>query len=277
MIETPVDFSGDFAEANPDTCPRIPVSVVIPVLNEAARLERLLPTLTWADEVIVVDGGSDDDSVSIARVAGARVISVIGRTIGAQRNAAIKAAHHRWILALDADEMVTPELRDELATLVCNPRPTATAYRVRSRNWYLGRELRYGPWGRDWKVRVFTGTHRFSAMRVHENLVSVDTVGTLTGALLHRPYRDLPHHLAKSLTYTRWAAADLRDRGRRATPWDILGRPAWRFVRDYVVMSGWRDGVPGFITSVVSSFYVFLKYSTLLTEQVATGTPATPK
>lgn len=243
----------------------LPVSVVIPTLNEAPRIAAAIESVPWADEVLVVDGGSTDDTVAIAERSGARVIAAPGRTVGGQRNAAIEVARNEWILALDADECATDELRASLDELCGKSHSGHTAYRVRSRNWHLGRELRHGPWGQDWKVRVFTRQHRFNDARVHENLVDTTNVGTLSGTLIHHPYRDLPHQVTKIATYARWAAEDMRRRGRHASVLDLLGRPAWRFVRDYIVYSGWRDGSAGFIVAVVSAFSVFCKYASLLT------------
>ena len=250
---------------------RIAISVVIPTRDEEPRIAALVADLSWADEVLVVDGGSVDRTRELAAAGGARVLVVAGSTIGAQRNAGIAAARHEWILAVDADERVSDELREALRRLVSGERASSggghahTAYRVRSRNWHLGRELKHGPWGRDWKVRVFTRAHRFNAQRVHEHLEEPGEVGTLEGTLLHRPYRDLAHHVSKVATYARWAADDLHARGRRARVSDLLVRPAWRFVRDYVVYSGWRDGSAGFVVSVVSAFSVFAKYAALRT------------
>lgn len=243
----------------------LPVSVVIPTLNEAPRIAGAIESVRWADEVLVADGGSTDDTVAVAERAGARVVVASGRTVGGQRNAAIEVARNRWILALDADERATDELRDSLAELCDEPQPAHTAYRVRSRNWHLGRELRHGPWGQDWKIRVFTREHRFNDARVHENLADASDVGTLRGTLMHYPYRDFPHQVTKIATYARWAAEDMRSRGRRASMLDLLARPTWRFVRDYVVYSGWRDGSAGFIVSVASAFSVFCKYASLRT------------
>lgn len=245
----------------------VPLTVVIPTLNEAPRIAEAIESVRWADEVIVADGGSTDDTVAAAERAGARVIAVPNRTIGQQRNAAIELARHKWILALDADERASPELRASLTELCSRDGAPHTAYRVRSRNWHLGRELRHGPWGRDWKIRVFSREHRFSDARVHENLTAATDVGPLEGALIHYPYRDLSHQVAKIATYAKWAADDMRRRGRRATVADLLARPAWRFVRDYVVYSGWRDGAAGFIVAVVSAFSVFCKYACALTDR----------
>ena len=243
---------------------QLPISVVIPTLNESGRIAAALATVRWADDVIVADGGSTDDTVALARAAGARVIHAPGRTIGAQRNAAIAVARHRWVLALDADEAVTPELRASLARLCREGTTRHTAFRVRSRNWHLGRELRHGPWGRDWKIRVFSNDHRFTDARVHENLASAGNVGYLDGALRHYPYEDLSHQVLKIAKYSKWAAQDLRARGRRGSLVDVIARPVWRFVRDYVFYSGWRDGRAGFIVAAVSAFSVFCKYASLL-------------
>ena len=242
---------------------RVAISVVIPTLNEETRIADSLDSVRWADQVIVIDGGSNDETVPIAKRCGAEVLLVRGRTIAEQRNAGIARVRNHWVLALDADESVTLELRASLAALVRSNGVSPGAYRVRSRNWHLGRELRHGPWGRDWKVRVFSRDQRFAIQRVHENLEVLDDVGTLQGALLHHPYRDVAHQVSKVATYARWAADDLRSRGRRPRLWDIVVRPAWRFVRDYVVLSGWRDGAPGFVVSAVSAFSVFLKYACL--------------
>jgi len=242
---------------------RVAISVVIPTLNEAGRIEEALDGLGWADQIIVVDGGSSDRTVPIAQRFGADVLVVRDRTIAEQRNAGIAIARNHWVLALDADESVTAELRTSLARLTRSGGTSPTAYRILSRNWHLGRELRHGPWGHDWKVRVFSRDQRFAIRRVHENLEVLDDVGTLDGALLHYPYRDVSHQVSKVATYARWAADDLRSRGRRPRLWDLLIRPAWRFFRDYLLMSGWRDGAPGFVVSAVSAFSVFLKYACL--------------
>jgi glycosyltransferase involved in cell wall biosynthesis len=242
---------------------RVAVSVVIPTLNEAAQIADAVGDLAWADEVIVIDGGSTDTTASLAEAAGARVLVVAGQTIGAQRNAGIAAAKNRWILALDADERVSAQLRAEIGQVVNGRSRTHAAYRMKFHNYYLGRELRHGPWGRDWHVRLFTSERRFAVHRVHEALEPIDDVGTLTGPIIHHPYRDIAHHVGKIVKYARWGAEDMRARGRTAGLWEMAMRPAWRFVRDYFLYSGWRDGVVGFIAAALSAFAAFLKYAFL--------------
>lgn len=261
---------GAHADRNPSV--RVALSVVIPTLNESAQIANAIADLAWADEVIVVDGGSSDGTPLIAESEGAHVILVSGQTIGAQRNAGIAAARNRWILALDADERVSPQLRAEIGQIISGSNPTHAAYRMKFNNHYLGRELRHGPWGRDWHVRLFTNERRFQTHRVHEALEPIGDVGTLAGPIVHNPYRDIAHHVAKIVKYARWGAEDMRARGRTAGLWELAARPAWRFLRDYVFFSGWRDGVVGFIAAALSAFAAFLKYAFLFSRS---DTPTT--
>lgn len=250
----------------------VPITVVMPTLNESVQIAAAVRDLWWADEVIVVDGGSTDDTTALAADAGARVAVVSGRTIADQRNAGIEAARNEWILTLDADERASPELRNELAELLCDGRqPSHAAYRMKFRNYYLGRELRHGQWGRDWHVRLFTRDRRYSSHRVHEHLEGIADVGTLRGAVIHYPYRDIAHHVAKIVKYARWGADDLYAQGRRAGMWQLAARPAWRFVRDYIAYSGWRDGAVGFIAAALGAFAAFLKYAFLFSRSDSTG------
>src|SRR5438046_6853863 len=235
----------------------VPLTVVIPTLNEEGQIGPALEALRWVDEVIVADGGSSDRTAELARGRGAAVIEVRGKSIGAQRNAAIARARNEWVLALDADERVTDALREELGRVLAAP--AHEAYRVRCENYFLGRERKRGRWGRDWHVRLFRRHRRFSEQRVHEHLEAVQDVGALRAPIRHVPYRDLTHHLEKMIVYARWGAQELHARGRRATAWDLLDRPAWRFVRDYVVYGSWQDGRFGLVTSVLTACAGFLE------------------
>jgi glycosyltransferase involved in cell wall biosynthesis len=242
---------------------KVPVSIVIPTLNEAAQIATAVAALDWADEVIVIDGGSFDGTVEIAAAAGAHTLVVRNETIAAQRNAGIAVARNRWVLALDTDEQVSAQLRIELGQVVAGLNPTHAAYRMKFHNHYLGHELKHGPWGRDWHVRLFTNERRYVCSKVHEHLEAIEDVGTLTGPVIHHPYRDLAHHVTKIVKYARWGAEDLHARGRRAGLWEMTARPFWRFIRDYFVFSGWRDGAVGFVASALSAFAAFLKYAFL--------------
>lgn len=242
-----------------------PLTVVIPTLNEATQITECVRGLSWAGEVIVADGGSSDGTAERARAAGATVLSGSWDTIAAQRNAAIAAARHDWILAVDADERVSAELAREIADVIAATHAKAPhgAYAARRRNVYLGRTIRFGGWGNDWVVRVFPRDRRFVERRVHEHLERQGNVGRLAGHLEHVPYRDLSHHLAKLDRYATWAARDLADRGRRARLSDLLFRPPVRFLRMYVLQLGLLDGWHGAVLCVMAATSVFLKYARL--------------
>jgi len=239
----------------------VPITVVIPTLDEAARIEACLASVGWAGEVIVADGGSTDATVELARAAGATVLEQCGPTIAAQRNLAIARAAYPWVLALDADEVVSPELATELAAVAASPKHAA--YRVRRQNFYLGRELTRGHWGHDWIVRLFPRDRRYLEQRVHESLEPVADVGALEGTLLHQPYRDLAHHVAKMMLYSEWGAQDLFERGRRARLSDLLLRPSWRFFKVWILQGSILDGRYGVINAGLSASATFFKYAHL--------------
>jgi len=257
------------ASSDSATSGKVAMTVVIPTLNEGAQIAEAIDALLWIDEIIVVDGGSMDDTATLAEGAGARVIVVMGETIAGQRNAGIATARNQWVLALDADERVSVELRSELAAIAAGDLVPHAAYQIRFRNFYLGRELRHGPWGRDWHIRLTTRDRRWITNRVHEHLEPIDDVGRLAGTIVHRPYRDIAHHVGKIVKYAKWGAEDLHARGRTASLWTMAARPAWRFVRDYFFYSGWRDGSAGFIASALSAYAAFLKYAFLFAKSRA--------
>jgi glycosyltransferase involved in cell wall biosynthesis len=211
----------------------LPVTIVIPTLNEADQIGDCVRQVDWADEIIVADAGSTDSTVSFARQAGALVLEGVGPTIAAQRNAAIARARNSWIFALDADERFSDELREELATTLAHPQHRA--YRVRRRNFYLGSELRRGHWGRDWVTRLFARECRWRERRVHETLQFEGEAGVLRGTLLHSPYRTLSHQLEKMD----------------------------RYARAYLLQGAIFDGRFGLVASALGAYTGFLKYAHL--------------
>jgi len=241
----------------------VPLTVVIPTLNEAAQIADCVRGVSWAQEIIVADAGSGDGTAERARAAGATVLTGSWTTIAAQRNAAVAAARHDWILAVDADERVSSELVRAVTAAVAGAADRHEAYAARRRNVYLGRTIRFGGWGSDWVVRLFPRDRRFVERRVHEHLERQADVGRLSGYLEHVPYRDLSHHLAKLDRYATWAARDLADRGRRARLTDLLVRPPVRFLRMYVFQLGILDGWHGAVLCVMAAASVFLKYARL--------------
>jgi glycosyltransferase involved in cell wall biosynthesis len=239
----------------------VPLTVVIPTLNEANQIAECIGGVAWADEVIVADAGSADATVAVARGLGARVLERTGPTIAAQRNAAIAAARNQWVLALDADERTSQQLQEEIASVL--RMPAHPVYRIRRRNFYLGKELTRGHWGKDWVTRLFTRERRYIERRVHERLEPVPDPGLLQGYIDHTPYRDLSHQIDKMNRYARWGAEDLYQAGQRARVWDLTGRPLGRFLRSYFLQGSCWDGRFGLVASVLGAYTAFLKYAHL--------------
>jgi len=240
---------------------RVPVSVIIAARNESATIGACVESVWWGAEVIVADHQSSDETARVAESAGARVIATSAPTIGGARNDALAVAAQGWVLVVDADERATPRLRDAVARTISAP--TNDAYRVRRRNFFLGREVRHGGWERDRPVRLFRQRMRYDASRVHEHVVTEAPAGTLDAALLHYPYPTLDHYFAKLDRYSQWWAADQHERGRRASLGAVLLKPPARFLNMYLLRGGFLDGAAGCLLAGLAGTSVFAKYARL--------------
>ena len=241
---------------------RVPCSVIIAAKNEADEIAECIASVAWAAEVIVVENDSADDTVAQARAAGATVFSHPFTTIGRQRNAAIDRARHQWILVVDADERGTLALRDEVGRTISTA-SGPTAYRVRRRNFFLGREIRHGGWERDRPVRLFRSTLRYDERPVHEHVVTDGPVGELAEPMMHYPYASLGEYFAKLDRYSRSWAQQSHARGRRTSALTVALRPPARFFSMYVLRGGFLDGAAGVIVAALAAMSVAAKYARL--------------
>lgn len=242
---------------------RTPVSVALIAKDAARTLERALASVAWADDIIVIlDDRTTDDSALIAQRAGARLERHTWKGHVAQKNIALAAARYDWVLALDADEEVSPELRVALLAWREHGGDAAMAgYVVARRSQYLGRWIRHGGWYPDAKLRLADRRRaRWTGLDPHDRLAAEGATGCLAGDLLHDTYASVADHLARSESYSSIAAAALFAVGRRASWADILLRPPWRFVQSYVLRAGFLDGYPGFVIAAVGSMGVLAKY-----------------
>jgi len=236
------------------------LTVTVITRNERANIAEALASVSWADERIVVDAESTDDTVAVARQAGARVEVRPWPGYGAQKNYAASIACNDWILSIDADERVTPELAASIrATLTTEPE--AAGYRVARIAHYLGRWIRSTDFYPDYQLRLYDRRRAaWNERLVHERLESRGRVGLLRGHLQHYPYRDISHHLATIDKYTTLAAQQLHADGRRTYYADLLLHPPAAFLRNYLLRLGIRDGFAGLVISGLNSYYVFLKF-----------------
>jgi glycosyltransferase involved in cell wall biosynthesis len=264
--------------AEPGKIPAVPkVSVTVITRDEAANLAAALESVAWADEIVVVDSESSDATVDVARRHTRRVVVRPWPGYVAQKNYAAAEAAHDWILSLDADERVSPELADEIRRLL-RDEPAAAGYRVPRVTFHLGRWIRSTDWYPDYQLRLYDRRRaRWTGRHVHESVQADGPVATLRGELRHYPYRNLSHHLQTMDRYTTLAARQMWEDGRRAGWTDIALHPPLAFLRNYVLKAGLRDGMPGLIISILNATYVALKFAKLYELcSHSTSTPPSP-
>jgi len=245
---------------------RQPLSVAIITLNAATQLAACLESVRFADEIVVVDSGSDDGTQALAERHGARVIAQDWLGFGPQKQFAVEQASQDWVLCLDADERVTPALQASIENALKSP--STTAFRFARRNRFLGRYLRHGEGYPDWSLRLFDRRQaRWSNDAVHEKVETQCSVGELAGDLLHDSAESLASYLNKQNRYTTLAADMALAEGKRASFGRIAFSPLVRFIKFYFIRQGFRDGLPGLIHIVIGCFNSFMKYSKMLERQ----------
>jgi len=247
--------------------PVLPLSVVIVARNEAANLPRCLASVAgWTAETVVALNGTTDESAAVAAAAGARVIELPWQGFRDTKNAAIDAATSSWALCLDADEAVSPELRQSLtAFLTSSGSQSAAGARFPRKVWFLGRWITHGDWYPDYSLRlVRIGRGRWGGdVHVHEKMVCDGPVATLRGDLYHYSFPTISSHVAKITPFADLFMRQADDRNARFSFAAVVFRPAWRFFRAYVVRRGFMDGFPGFYIAWATSFAAFVRYSRL--------------
>ena len=225
---------------------RQPVSVAIITLNAASQLAACLDSVRFADELVIIDSGSTDGTQALAEARGARVIQQPWLGFGPQKQFAVDAASHDWVLCLDADERVSPELRASIENALSAP--STAAFRFPRCNRFLGRYLKYGEGYPDWSLRLFDRRHaRWSDDAVHEKVIADGAIGQLSGDLLHDSAESLANYLTKQNRYTTLAAEMAVAAGKRSSLGRLALSPLVRFIKFYFIRQGFRDGLPGLI------------------------------
>lgn len=245
---------------------RQPLSVAIITLNAVSQLEDCLKSARFADDIVVVDSGSTDGTQALAERYGARVIAQPWLGFGPQKQFAVESAKHDWVLCLDADERVSPELQAAIEQAL--QKPGTGAYRFPRCNRFLGRYLKYGEGYPDWSLRLFDRRQaRWSDDAVHEKVVTAAAIGTLQGDLLHDSAETLAAYLTKQNRYTSLAADMALQAGKRASFGRLAFSPIVRFIKFYLIRQGFRDGLPGLIHIAIGCSNSFFKYAKMLERQ----------
>jgi glycosyltransferase involved in cell wall biosynthesis len=253
------------------------VTATVITRNESANIAAALESVRWADEVIVVDAESTDDTAEIARRYTDKVFVRPWPGYVAQKNFAADQAVHDWIFSLDADERVTPALADEIRALL-GGNPAAAGYRIPRVTFHCGRWIRSTDWYPDYQLRLYDRRRaRWAGRHVHESVRADGPVARLRGEIQHYAYRDIAHHLQTMDRYTSLAAQQMFEDGRRAGWVDILIAPRLAFFRNYILRGGFRDGMAGLIVSAMNGYYVGLKFAKLWELcSLSTSTPPAP-
>lgn len=244
-----------------------PVSVTIITLNERDNIARAIDSVRWANEVVVIDSGSTDGTVEIAKKLGARVVHNPWPGYGQQKNFAQSQATHDWVLNIDGDEMVPEALSREIQTALADVSEDKTAYkgfRFPRKNFYLGRWIAHGGWYPNYLTRLADRRcSSWSEPHVHEALEVRGEVRTLSEPLHNYSFPSIHDQILTNLRFSKLGSEDLKNRGRQASVLKLLYKPLGKFVETYFLKRGFLDGLPGFIISINAAHSMFLKYAYL--------------
>jgi glycosyltransferase involved in cell wall biosynthesis len=242
------------------------VSVTIITLNEEANLPRTLESVKWANEVVVVDSGSTDRTVEIAKRFGAKVLHNNWKGYGQQKNFAQDQTSHHWILNIDADEVVSPELAKEIQSAIAQSEQNhgPSGFYFPRKTFYLGRWIKHGGWYPNYLMRlVDKRVARWTEPAVHEELKVEGATAYLNEPLLHYAFTSIQDQILTNLRFSHLGSQDLKRIGQRPSLFKLLIKPIGKFFETYLIKGGFRDGLAGLIISVNAAHSMFLKYAYL--------------
>jgi glycosyltransferase involved in cell wall biosynthesis len=246
--------------------PRVayPVTVAIITLNASQHIRQCLESVRWADEIVIVDSGSMDNTLTIAREFTDRIVHHDWVGYGPQKQFSVSQANNDWILSLDADESLSTELAGNIRR-VLQERPPFHAYNLRRCNQFMGRWLKHGEGYPDLVLRLFHRRHaRWSDDVIHEKVIYDGHAAELAGDLLHRSENGIAAYLEKQNHYTSLQAEQLYEQDVRAGIVQLLFSPIVRFIKFYFIRRGFLDGLPGLVHIMIGCFNSFIKYAKLM-------------
>ncbi|MFZ9151470.1 MAG: glycosyltransferase family 2 protein [Burkholderiales bacterium] len=241
-------------------------SAIIITKNAGSMIQRCVESVAWADEIIVVDSGSTDDTAEFCREMGVKFyVTSDFPGFGPQKNRALSLATGDWVVSIDADEWITPELRDEMRAVMT--KPTAAAYAVPRRSSFCGRYMKHSGWWPDHVIRLFRrDAARFSDDRAHERLLVEGVTRKLKQPLMHEAISTMDQMLGKMNLYSTASARMLHERGRKASLATAVFHGSWAFFRTYILRLGFLDGREGFILAVANAEGSYYRYVKLMLE-----------
>ena len=236
------------------------ITAIIPTFNEEANIGAAIESVLFADEIIVVDSFSTDKTVEIAQRYNVRLLQHEYLYPAAQKNWTIPQATHEWIVLLDADEVITPSLREEILEKV-KAKPSEAGFWIFRSNDFMGRRINYSGWQGDKVIRLFKKSMcRYEDKQAHEEIETSGKVGFLKHKIHHNTYKGFDHYVAKLNRYAWWQAKDYEKKTGTLTPYHFVIKPWFRFFKHYFIERGFLDGLPGFTISLLQGYAVFTRY-----------------
>jgi glycosyltransferase involved in cell wall biosynthesis len=233
------------------------ITAIIVTYNEEKNIEECLKSIDFADEILIVDSNSSDKTKEIAKNFPVKIIDTDINYPEEKKNMGMGNALNPWVLILDADERISPELKEEIIDTLKEPKEDG--YWIYRRNYFLGKEIKHCGWERDKVIRLFKkDTGRYPDQRVHGQLEFTGSTGKLKNKIIHYTYRNISDYFKKVDKYTGWSAKDLK--GKKVNSAKLFFNPLSRFIKMYFLRLGFLDGVGGFALCVTASFSVFIKY-----------------
>ncbi len=237
------------------------LTAIIPAGNEIHNIEEVIASVSFADEILVVDSLSTDGTYEKALATNAKVIRRDYKYSASQKNWAIPQAKHEWILLVDADERVTPELKEEILEILKNPTKNIVAFWIGRNNHFMGEHVKYSGWRNDSVIRLFKRDFcKYQDKHVHAEIIANGKVGYLKNKLYHNTYITFDKYIEKMNRYANWQAKDYDKKTGKLTPYHFILKPFWGFFKHYIIQSGFRDGVVGLTIGYIQSYVVFMRY-----------------
>jgi glycosyltransferase involved in cell wall biosynthesis len=241
------------------------LSVGLITHNEEEKLPRTLNAVKeLADEIIIVDNGSTDRTIEIAHAFHAKIYAEDWKGFGAQKNSVIDKCKGKWILLIDADEEITPQLKCAIQEIVATEVPQYEVYKIRFTTFCFGKKIKYGGWSNFFRVRLFlNGAGRYDDKQVHETFVTTRKTGAIKSAINHYTYTNLEEYFNKFNAYTSQLAIQYWEAKKNKSALNIYFTSLFHFIKMYLLKSGFLDGYEGYLLAKISAMYVFIKYAKL--------------
>ena len=237
------------------------LTAIIPAGNEIHNIESVIKSVSFADEVLVVDSFSSDGTYEIAKKLATKVIRRDYEYSASQKNWAIPQAAHDWILLVDADERVTPELKNEIVLLLQNPPQDIAAFWIGRNNHFMGEKVNYSGWRNDSVIRLFKrDLCVYQDKHVHAEILVNGKIGRLKNKFYHNTYITFDKYIEKMNRYATWQSKDYDKKTGELTPYHFIIKPIWGIFKHYILQRGFRDGVVGLAISYIQGYVIFMRY-----------------